>query len=108
MDDPFSYSARWDSVGLDCSNCNHQNTVEWPNLKRDYACELHKVSLSIEVAENGYKEGEWFCLSFFDNGTSNSKSIKEFQTIKQHLDSTVLYGAYGKNKQLKEIDFLEL
>ena len=30
MKDPFSYSARWDSVGLDCAFCKHQKEVEWP------------------------------------------------------------------------------
>ena len=108
MKDPFSYSARWDSVGLDCSFCKHQSKVDWPNISRDYACKLHGVSLAREIGTNGYKEGEWFCSSFANNGEANPKAVSEFESVKSKLQSKVLYGAYGNNKQLKEIPFVEL
>lgn len=108
MRDPFSYSARWDSVGLDCAFCIHQSEVDWPNVNRDYSCLLHSVSLAKELGSNGYKEGEWFCSSFTDTGAAYPKAVEEFNQIKDQLNSKVLYGAYGSNQQLKEIPFVEL
>jgi hypothetical protein len=108
MKDPFSYSARWDSVGLDCSFCIHQKEVEWPNKDRDYSCRLHGISLAATIASSGYKEGEWFCSSFENNGRVNMKAVNEFDSIKRQLKSNVLYGAYGENGTLKEIPFYEL
>jgi len=108
MKDPFSYSARWDSVGLDCAFCAHQKEVEWPNENRDYACLLHGVSLAKTIAKNGFKEGEWFCSSFENNGRANDKAINELNTIKENLASNILYGAYGEEGKLKEIPFNEL
>lgn len=108
MKDPFSYSARWDSVGLDCSYCKHQKEVEWPNKERDYSCLLFGVSLAATIASNGFKEGEWFCSSFESNGKASAKAVKEFNSIKSHLEQNVLYGAYGEGGLLKEISFNEL
>lgn len=108
MKDPFSYSARWDSVGLDCAFCKHQQEVEWPSKNRDYACMLHGVSLAKTIAKNGFKEGEWFCSAFENNGGANDKAIKELNAIKEDLTPNILYGAYGENGNLKEIPFNEL
>ena len=108
MNDPFSYSARWGSVGLDCAFCKHQSNVEWPNLKRNYGCNLHGVSLAKELGSNGYKEGEWFCSAFSNNGAANPKAKREFESILSELTPKVLYGAYGSDNQLKEIPFVEL
>ena len=108
MKDTFSYSARWDSVGLDCAFCKHQNNVEWPNKNRDYACELHKISLAATIANNGFKEGEWFCSKFESNGKANNKALKEFASFSNALEPNILYGAYGKDGNLKEIPFSEL
>lgn len=108
MKDPFSYSARWDSVGLDCAFCVHQSEVEWPNKKRDYSCRLHEMSLAVTIAKNGFKEGEWFCSSFGSNGEANPKAVKELISIKDLLNPNILYGAYGENGNLKEIPFSEL
>lgn len=108
MKDPFSYSARWGSIGLDCAFCIHQKEVEWPNLKRDYSCLLHRISLAKEIGGNGYKEGEWFCSSFADNGCAHKKSVEEFNQVSNQLSKNVLYGAYGGDNRLKEIPFVEL
>ena len=108
MRDPFSYSARWDSVGLDCAFCVHQSEVDWPNVKRDYSCLLHNISLAKELGGNGFKEGEWFCSSFTNDGSAYPKSIEEFSQVKEQLSPNILYGAYGDNKKLKEIPFVEL
>ena len=108
MNDPFSYSNRWDSVGLDCVFCINQNEVEWPNTNRDYACKLHNISLASLIAKNGFKEGEWFCSAFEDNGKANKTAITELTTILTELDPKTLYGAYGENRKLKEISFTKL
>jgi hypothetical protein len=108
MKDPFSYSARWDSVGLDCTFCKHQSDAKWPNIAKDYKCNLHKISLAKEIGENGFKDGEWFCSEFSNNGKANSKAVDEFKTIKHELNPDILYGAYGIGQQLKEIPFVDL
>ncbi|ODB95260.1 hypothetical protein A3197_18080 [Candidatus Thiodiazotropha endoloripes] len=108
MRDPFSYSARWDSVGLDCAFCKNQKEVEWPNNERNYSCLLFGISLEVTIASNGFKEGEWFCSSFESNGEANAKAINEFNSIKSHLEPNILYGAYGEDGKLKEIPFNEL
>ena len=108
MKDPFSYSARSDSVGLDCAFCKHQKEVEWPNKNRDYSCMYHGASLSVTVAKSGYKEGEWFCTAFENNGKANEKAIKELNSIINELSPNILYGAYRDNGHLKEIPFNDL
>ena len=108
MKDPFSYSARWDSVGLDCAFCIHEKQVEWPDTKRDYSCLLHGVSLVATLAKNGFKEGEWFCSAFESNGKTNERAIIELEAIKHELAPDILYGAYGKDGNLKEIPFSDL
>lgn len=109
--DPFSYSARWDSVGLDCSYCIHfAGPATWPDAQRISHCALHKISLSIEIANDGRKVGEWFCKDFKDDGggRTSPKAQKEFDNIKDKLEPQKLYGAYGKNGNLKEHSFNEL
>lgn len=107
--DTFSYTDRWDSVGLDCAFCKHQaNSNKWPNLKRNYRCGLHNISLSIELGENGYKEGEWFCMNFNNNGRAFSEAVEHFESIKDRLVENTLYGFYGENGFLKEVSFSQL
>jgi hypothetical protein len=60
------------------------------------------------LADSGYKEGEWFCSAFEGNGKANKSAIFEFASIRQNLSGDVLYGAYGENRQLKEIPFAQL
>ena len=108
MKDPFNYTARWNSIGLDCSYCHHESSVEWPNTRRDYYCKLHQISLAATLANSGYKEGEWFCASFEDNGNANRDALSTFNAAKHMLNPTVLYGAHGDNSELKEIPFNEL
>ena len=108
MKDIFTYSARWNTVGLDCSFCKHEKSVEWPNKNRDYACQLHRISLTPTITKDGFKEGEWFCSKFENNGKANVKAINEFESFRGELESNILYGAYGKDGILKEIQFTEL
>ena len=66
--DPFSYSARWDSVGLDCSNCKYFKGPEnWPDINKTIYCSKHSISLEIELGSSLYKEWEWFCKDFTNN-----------------------------------------
>ena len=112
MEEPFSYSDRWDSVGLSCGCCIHSKNVDWPNRNKDYGCELHSISLAKILNRGGHVEGEWFCNSFQSNGKANPKAVKELSTIVKQLNDDVLYGAYGdpyaNNKELKEIPFVKL
>lgn len=105
--DFFSYSDRWDSVGIDCSYCAHfVGPASWPDKERMSHCAFHKVSLAIELRESGYKEGEWFCKEFKNNDKrTNPKALQEFENIRGQLDFQKLYGAYGKEGNLKEFDF---
>ena len=108
MKDPFSYSARWDSVGIDCAFCKHQSIVEWPNTEKKYKCKLHGISLATTLDLNGYKEGEWFCSKFENNGRAHKAGIKELDSIRKLLDPNTLYGAFGNEGRLKQIPFTNL
>lgn len=101
--DPFSYSARWDSVGLDCSFCKHFIGPEtWPDEKRVSRCGYHNVSLAFQLREGNFKGGEWFCKHFLDNGRAFPRAVREFKTIEADLEEDIVYGAYGEKGQLKE------
>lgn len=107
--DPFSYSARWDSIGLDCSHCNHFNGPDnWPDLKRESCCNLHQISLSIELNKSGFKKWEWFCKDF-ENKDAFPRAIEEFLSIKDELKPHVLYRGYNrKTGRLLEFKFEDL
>jgi hypothetical protein len=80
----------------------------WPDIERISHCGFHNVSLASELNGNGYKDGEWFCRDFTDNGKGHDKAIKEFEAVKETLQSNVLYGAYGPEGCLKEVEFEKL
>lgn len=108
MKDPFSYVARWSSIGLDCSNCEHFRGPDiWPDTQRVSKCTLHDLSLAVQLNDNGHKQGEWFCASFSNLGTANQSAVREFESVRPELRTTVLYGGYGKNNKLVEIEFHE-
>jgi hypothetical protein len=95
--DPFSHSARWDSVGLDCEFCKHINSNDWPNEDSEYSCRLHAKSLRIEIGDRGYKVGEWFCSKFEDNGRSHPKSLAEFENTQFEDDKLYCIGWQGED-----------
>jgi len=104
--DTFKYSARWDSVGLDCSNCVHfHGPKKWPDIKAESRCMKHNISLRIELNENGFKNGEWFCKSFEDNGSAFTPSFEHFTEIRPQLEENMLYGFYGPDGYLLEYEF---
>jgi hypothetical protein len=106
--DPFSYSGRWDSVGLDCSNCdNFDPPSQWPDLNKEICCVLHGVSLEIELGKDGYKRWEWFCKDF-KNKNALPKAVDEFNSIRDLLATRILYRAYGRDGELLEIDMNRL
>src|SRR5260370_32218153 len=91
-EDAFPREGRFDSVGLDCSNCRHQQLGSgFPNLKRDYCCGLHDLSLSIELPDNNYKLWEWFCTDFGNNGSAEPAAVEHFTRMKKKIAPQTLY-----------------
>lgn len=108
MKNPFSYSARWDSIGLDCSNCkNFVGPEKWPDLKKESRCVFHNKSLEIELGNNCYKEGEWFCKNF-ENENAFPKAVEELESARTKLKDKILYRGYEQNGQLLEYNIDEL
>jgi hypothetical protein len=105
--DNFSYSARWETVGLDCCFCiNFCGPATWPDVGRVSNCRLHKISLAIEIGVHGYKQGEWFCKQYTDVGKAYPPALKEFETMKPQLKERILYrAAYGETENLIEVRF---
>ena len=109
MQDTFAHNFRWDQVGLDCSFCRDQSHVDWPNDARDYHCTLHFISLAIQLGEGGYKQGEWFCKDFSDNGRANPAAVQHLIQIRAALKDRVLYRLSDSgNADLTEIPFDQL
>ena len=109
MRDTFPYEARWDSVGLDCSNCVHfRRPPSWPDVHRVSCCGLHKLSLAIELLAAGYKDGEWFCRDFRDDGSGFPKAVRHFEAERAGFAPGVLYNFYGPDGQLGETEFSAL
>lgn len=107
--DDFPHEARWNSVGLDCSQCKNQKSPnKWPDIHRVLSCNLHHFSLDVLLNKKGYQEGEWFCKSFENIGGANLKAVNHFENTKHQLMDDVLYGFYGDNGYLKEIPFAQL
>jgi len=99
--DTFPYSARWDSVGLDCSDCQYfRGPEKWPDTNRVSRCEFHHVSLALELQENGYKLWEWFCRDFA--GEAFPAALAHFHLIREQLEPKVLYRFYGTDGFLVE------
>lgn len=102
--DIFSYSLRWDSIGLSCAGCNYfQGPPQWPDVDKQSRCVLHNISLAVQIGNNGYMTGEWFCSSF--EGRADERAYKEFLSLKPKLKKDFLYGGYGKDGNLKEVDY---
>jgi len=107
--DTFKYAARWDSVGLDCSFCRHfREPAQWPDTAHVSRCELHGISLAIELGSNDYKNWEWFCKDFTDIGRAFPPSVAHFQVIRQQFEPGVLYRFYGDDGNLVEYKMTEL
>lgn len=107
--DTFSYSARWDSVGLDCSSCsNFVGPAEWPDRERVSRCRLHGISLAIELGGNGHKKWEWFCKHFEDSRSLENTAVEHFKSIQAQLQDRILYRLYGENGYLVEYPFDKL
>jgi hypothetical protein len=101
--DTFDYAARYESVGLDCAFCQHfRGPEKWPDISRISRCELHHVSLAVELREEGYKLWEWFCRDFTDTGRAFTPSVAHFLEIREQLEPEVLYRFYGTDGFLVE------
>ena len=107
--DTFSYSARGDSVGLDCSSCAHfVGPSSWPDVHRISHCARHQASLAIELSGNGYKQWEWFCCDFSNNGSVFALANTHFESIKESLTSGILYRFYATDGFLREYEISQL
>ena len=111
--DTFAYSARWDSVGLDCSYCVHfGGPHRWPDKEQISKCHLYGISLAIELRGNGYKEWEWFCKGFENNTQldtgANASALEELDNIRPLLQEHILYRLYGEDGFLQEYPFENL
>ncbi len=107
--DTFKYAARWDSVGLDCSDCQHFHGPEkWPDTSRVSRCAFHDVSLAIELRDSGYKNWEWFCREFADTGRAFPLSVAHFYKVREQLEPGVLYRFYGEDGYLVEHKMTDL
>lgn len=105
MKDTFSYEARWDSVGLDCSYCMHFRAPSaWPDVNREVACRLHRKSLAIELGPDNYKRWEWFCRDFVDSGGAYPPAVEHLEDLRSQLSAGVLYRLYGPQRELLEYD----
>jgi len=106
MKDPFSYSARWNSIGLDCSYCVHfRGPASWPDIQGVSRCAKHDLPLAACHASDGYRESEWFCRDFESGGRVLASSLREFESVRQELLPDVLYRGYGRDKTLVEVKF---
>lgn len=104
VNDPFSYSARWDSIGLDCAFCKFFGSPKrWPDSQQEVFCNKHRVSLRYRLSTRNYLDGEWFCKHFENNGRAFEKAVSEFESIRKELDDFVIYGGYSNNGYLKEV-----
>lgn len=104
--DPFSYSARWDSIGLDCFNCaQFRGPESWPDVDGVSFCWKNQLSLTMQLNRSGYKVGEWFCRDFEDNGSADKKSVGEFDGVREAMLPMILYGGYSGSEYLKEVRF---
>ncbi|WP_461507144.1 hypothetical protein [Rhodopirellula baltica] len=108
MKDTFPHLARWDSVGLDCSFCRHVSECDWPNRNGDYRCNLHGISLTIQIANNGYKDGEWFCTAFADEGGAHPSAVEHLANSVDALDDNTLYRLSDGYGDLDEYHFSQL
>lgn len=107
--DTFKHKTLWGGVGFSCGFCQHRaNDKEWPNVRRDYKCALHNISLAVELNSSGYIEGEWFCRDFEDNGNSYPPALRHLAEIHGTLPENTLFGFDGTDGYLREIPFSEL
>ena len=97
--DPFSYEARWDSIGLDCSTCKYfKGPEKWPDTQKELRCLKHGISLDFELGDKCYKINEWFCKYYsVNNNGCFPAALVQLETIRQTLEENIIYsGRYGK------------
>ncbi len=112
--DPFSYAARWDSVGLTCSSCRHfYPPPTWPDKEFKARCRKHDIPLVIlyDSCGSGFLGGEYFCSAYEDGGRTFLKALEELEEVRHELDANTLYGASNdadKRRTLKQFPFSQL
>ena len=110
--DTFTYSDRWDSLGLTCFYCSHFRGPEsWPDTACISSCAFHHRRLApVILAPTGYGDGEWFCAAFTpgDHHRLHDPSYQHFLSIRPQLEAGILYGAYGSDGFLQERELSQL
>jgi ubiquinone/menaquinone biosynthesis C-methylase UbiE len=102
--DPFSYAARWDSIGLDCAFCKFfSRPTKWPDSQEEVFCNKHRVSLKYRLTKTDYLDGEWFCKFFDNSGRALTRAVSEFESIREELDGSTIYDGYSEDGNLKEL-----
>lgn len=79
--------------------------------------------MAVELGTDGYKSGEWFCVDFQDTGAQSSPTwwsrlfgdrttfkmsrvaLQHLETVRSELRPDLLYGFYGADGNLKELEF---
>lgn len=82
-----------------------QPLSKWTGITKRYRCRFHNLSLAVELNEKGFKEGEWFCKQFENNGRVNKSAFDKFNKMKEIFEEGILYGFYGEDGNLKETPF---
>lgn len=109
--DTFPHTGRWDSVGLDCAYCRHfVGPGSWPDREHVSRCGLHDLPLGIQLAADGYKDGEWFCRDFTAAPGSRAANlaVAHLERVRVNLRPRILYSFKPAGGDLGEHDFEEL
>jgi hypothetical protein len=56
----------------------------------------------MELGGDGFKEGEWFCSNFVNNGKAADNACQELDRIRHLLDNKVLYRLQKMGTELRE------
>jgi len=100
----FTFSARWQTCGVDCSFCKHFRGPEsWPDLEGRANCTFHQVGLSFRLNSRGYISGEAFCKNFSNAGDAFNEGVATFDKIQASLEENVLYLAEQDKEYLEEV-----
>lgn len=81
---------------IECMTCVHQiNPIKWPDKQRVYSCSKNKISLEIELKDDGYGGGAYICNKFEPALSALKENIPIFETIRPMMEDDVLYHEKG-------------
>ena len=107
--DNFPRAGRWDSVGLGCHTCKHfRGPPEWPDTKAFSACLLHRRGLVVELATDGYMEGEWLCHDCLPTKRANTQAVQHLERTRDNIPVGLLFRLEVPNHEMRGIPLTEL